>query len=113
MGPGDPGLTPGQARIGVTPDVMSNDGDMNQNQWVSPRLTTLLGVIPARVAGIHFAAHAAFAKVHGRATTANTRRTEKWAPVTSTGVTPVGGSRPRSFSCPGRADGPDHETVAG
>ena len=63
------------------------DEDMHQDQRISRRLKPPLGVIPARVAGIHRAASASRLGTHGRATVANTRRTEEWAPVTRTGVT--------------------------
>ena len=45
-------------------------------------LTLNLGVIPARVAGIHCAASPRRAKWHGRARIASARREEKWTPVT-------------------------------
>jgi len=61
---------------------MFDAGNMNRNYRASPRSKTPIGVIPARVAGIHRAAHANLTKAQGRTTTANSRRTEKWSPVT-------------------------------
>ena len=78
----------------------------------TPNLITTTGVIPARVAGIHRAASAKVAMMQCRETTADAPRTEQWAPVTSTGVTALRGSRPRSSSFAGRAKAPDQETVA-
>ncbi|MGI9477547.1 MAG: hypothetical protein ACR2PI_12665, partial [Hyphomicrobiaceae bacterium] len=64
---------------------------------------TPTGVIPARVAGIHRAASESVAERQGHTTTANAARAEEWTPVTSTGVTPAGGSELRSNM--GRQDG--------
>jgi len=48
------------------------------------------GVIPALVAGTHRAASVSVAKARGRAALASTTSADKWAPVKSTGVTPLG-----------------------
>ena len=45
-------------------------------------------VIPVLVTGIHCAAHSGGSRGHDLATIASARRAGKWAPVTSTGVTP-------------------------
>ena len=48
------------------------------------------GVIPALVAGTHRAASVSVAKARGHATFSSTTSADKWTPVTSTGVTPLG-----------------------
>ncbi len=57
---------------------------------IIPAHASTAGVIPARVAGTHRTASANICKARRRATTAPASSPEKWAPVTSTGVTSLG-----------------------